>query len=98
MARRKAENRDSGCHIHPNCLECPLSVCIMDLSPEEARRATEQHRTRLLGQRFQEMVEQGMTRREAVTRLTEQMGLKDASASNIYRRLKRHRLAAGQED
>ena len=44
------------------------------------------------------MVEQGMTRREAVTRLTEQMGLKDASASNIYRRLKRHRLAAGQED
>ena len=96
MARRKEETQASGCHIHPNCLDCPLSVCIMELSPREARRAAEQHRTNTIHQRVQEMIGRGMTKREAVTRLTEQMGLKDASASNIYRRLKRHRLAEGQ--
>ncbi len=28
---------DTGCHVHPHCLSCPLAVCIYDV-PERSQR------------------------------------------------------------
>lgn len=27
---------DTGCHLHPHCLSCPLAVCIYDEEPSQS--------------------------------------------------------------
>ncbi len=87
------ENRTSrlteGCRIHDDCLNCPLPVCIEDMTPEDARRAIRRHEDERIDRGIREMTTRGMTKRQAVTSLAERMGL--SSTSNIYWRLKRQR-------
>jgi len=39
---------DTGCHIHPRCLACPLPVCILDDPHAKQRAAATGHRRSLL--------------------------------------------------
>ena len=79
----------NGCQVHPNCLECPLPICIMDLTPPEARRAVHEHRTELIERQVKAMMKQGLTSRQAVIRMAGKLGVKNTC--NIYRKLKKHR-------
>ena len=42
------ESAQDGCQVYSNCLECPLPICIMDMTPPEARRAVREHKTELI--------------------------------------------------
>ena len=79
----------NGCHIHDNCLNCPLPVCIEDLTKEKAGKLLQQREYERIDRKIRELTDRGMTRRQAVTTLAESIGMKDPS--NIYRRLKRQR-------
>jgi len=45
--------RDTGCHVAPSCLRCPLAVCIFDHHPQPRRHARQarDHRLRALAER-----------------------------------------------
>ena len=79
----------NGCRVHPDCLECPLPICIMELTPPEARRAVYELKTDLMDRQVKVMMVQGLTRRQAVTQMAGLLGVKHTS--NIYRKLKKHR-------
>ena len=88
---RKASNSNSnGCRIHDDCLNCPLPVCIEDMTRAEARQMVKEHEDERTDQRVKELMERGITRRQAVISLSGQLGVKNTS--NIYRALKRHQL------
>ncbi len=87
--KNAAEHALNGCRVHQDCLECPLPVCIMELTPPEARRAVYEHKTDLMERQVKVMMVQGLTRRQAVTRMAGLLGVKHTS--NIYRKLKKHR-------
>ena len=87
--KNAAEPALKGCRVHPDCLECPLTICIMDLTPPEARRAVHEHKTELIERQVKAMIKQGMTSRQAVIRMAGQLGVKNTC--NIYRKLKKHR-------
>ena len=80
----------NGCRIHPDCLNCPLPVCIQDMTPAEARQTVKYHEDEGKDQRVRELMERGITRGQAVISLTRQMGVKNTC--NIYRKLKQHQL------
>ena len=80
----------NGCRIHPDCLNCPLPVCIQDMTPAEARQTVKYHEDEGKDQRIRELMERGITRGQAVISLTRQMGVKNTC--NIYRKLKQHQL------
>lgn len=44
---------DSGCHVHPLCLTCPLPQCIYDAPEERLWAARHRHRQRALALRRQ---------------------------------------------
>ena len=79
----------NGCRVHPNCLECPLETCVLELPTEEGRVVVRRHQAQLMQRRVQSLMEQGLSQREAVQQLAEEMDV--SSVSNIYRRLKQHR-------
>ena len=81
----------NGCRAHGDCLSCPLPVCIEEMTPAEARRTVREHETEMMDLRVRAMTGRGITRGEAVRRLAGQLGVKNTC--NIYRKLKRHRLA-----
>ena len=84
-----AEPAQDGCQVYPNCLECPLPICIMDMTPPEARRAVREHKTELIERQVKAMMKQGLTSRQAVIRMAKHLGVKNTC--NIYRQLKKHR-------
>ena len=88
--RIRGTSNPSGCRIHPDCLNCPLPVCIEDMTPAEARRTVKYHKDEGKYQIVREMMERGKTRAQAVTSLTRQMGVKNTC--NVYRKLKQHQM------
>ena len=83
------EPAQDGCQVYPNCLECPLPICIMDMTPLEARRTVQEHKAELIERQVKAMMKQGLTSRQAVIRMAKHLGVKNTC--NIYRRLKKHR-------
>ena len=88
--RIRGASNPNGCRIHPDCLNCPIPVCIEDMTTAEARRTVKYHEDEGKDQIVRELMEGGKTRAQAVTSLTRQMGVKNTC--NIYRGLKQHQL------
>ena len=88
--RIRGSSNPSGCRIHPDCLNCPLPVCIEDMTTAEARQTVKYHEDERTDQIVRELMERGKTRAQAVTSLTRQMGVKNTC--NIYRKLKQHQM------
>ena len=88
--RTRRTSNPNGCRIHDDCLNCPLPVCIEDMTRAEARQMVKEHEDERTDQRVKELMERGITRRQAVISLTGQLGVKNTC--NIYRKLKRHQL------
>ena len=83
----------TGCEFHPNCLDCPLPKCVLDMTQEEVQKLQEQkarmdHRRTMLN-RMDTLVEQGVPRHKAIQMIAQYMGIK--GTNGIYRRLKRLR-------
>ena len=96
--RRKTyeQPHGNGCRVQPDCLNCPLQTCILEMTHLEVRRVNSEIRAEEMDRQVRGMMEQGMTRRQAVIRIAGTLGVKNTS--NIYRKLKRHqerKLAEG---